>query len=63
MSLKKMITMRASHILVESYDEAISLLGEIQSGRDFSELARQSSSCPSKTRGGDLAIFSLARSA
>ncbi|HER44066.1 MAG TPA: hypothetical protein ENO08_06365 [Candidatus Eisenbacteria bacterium] len=66
---KKPEQVQASHILIaveESDTEADkaakrqkidSLLAEIRTGADFAELATQHSSCPSKTRGGDLGSF------
>lgn len=66
---KKPEQVQASHILIaieESDGEEEkaakrqkmdSLLAEIKGGADFAELAREHSSCPSKTRGGDLGFF------
>ncbi|OON97544.1 MAG: hypothetical protein ATN36_03040 [Epulopiscium sp. Nele67-Bin005] len=48
---------RASHILVPTKEEADDLLKDINSGKDFGELAQQNSSCPSGARGGDLGEF------
>jgi len=60
---------RASHILItiEPDDkpedktqkrlEASRLKGQIDQGADFAELASKHSSCPSKSRGGDLGFF------
>jgi peptidyl-prolyl cis-trans isomerase C len=46
---------RARHILVESEDEAKSLIGQLKKGASFSELAQKNSKDPgSKERGGDL---------
>jgi peptidyl-prolyl cis-trans isomerase C len=59
----------ARHILIQVPKEATeeqkkqakekieSVLKEIQAGKDFSELAKTVSDCPSKTRGGDLGYF------
>lgn len=48
---------RASHILVQTEEEAKKLLEEIKSGADFGELAQEHSLCPSKRDGGDLRFF------
>ncbi len=52
---------RASHILVETETEARNLLDQINAGKDFAELAKANSNCPSGTRGGDLGSFSRGR--
>ncbi|MFH1470738.1 MAG: peptidylprolyl isomerase [Candidatus Micrarchaeota archaeon] len=49
---------RASHILVSKIDEADHIMRELKTGKDFSELARKFSSCPSSKNGGDLGFFS-----
>jgi peptidyl-prolyl cis-trans isomerase C len=63
----------ARHILIQVPKEATeeqkkqarekieSLLKEAQAGKDFSELAKNNSDCPSKTRGGDLGYFGKGR--
>jgi peptidyl-prolyl cis-trans isomerase C len=48
---------RASHILVDSYDEANLLLNEIRNGSLFEDIARSKSKCPSSKVGGDLGYF------
>jgi peptidyl-prolyl cis-trans isomerase C len=48
---------RASHILVADRNTANSLRVQIQEGKDFSEMAKQWSSCPSGRNGGDLGEF------
>lgn len=48
---------RARHILVKDEAKAKALLGEIQSGKDFAEVARTNSVGPSASRGGDLGYF------
>jgi peptidyl-prolyl cis-trans isomerase C len=48
---------RASHILVSSEREANRIFGDIAKGKDFSEMARRYSSCPSGKGGGDLGFF------
>lgn len=47
----------ASHILVDSEEKADEIYEQLQSGKEFSELAGQYSSCPSKTSGGSLGQF------
>lgn len=49
---------RASHILVSKLEEADHIMLELRRGKDFSELARKFSSCPSGKNGGDLGFFS-----
>ncbi len=48
---------KASHILVKEYDLARRLYGELKQGARFEDLARQHSTCPSKSSGGDLGWF------
>lgn len=48
---------RASHILVDSKEQAEAILEEINSGLSFEEAASKYSSCPSRERGGDLGEF------
>ncbi|RDC73744.1 peptidylprolyl isomerase [Rhodovulum sp. 12E13] len=47
----------ASHILVETEEEAQSLIGQIDEGADFAELAREHSTGPSGPDGGALGWF------
>ncbi|MBU4284049.1 MAG: peptidylprolyl isomerase [Nanoarchaeota archaeon] len=49
---------RARHILVNSSNEAESILKELKDGADFIELAKEKSTCPSASQGGDLGYFS-----
>ena len=49
---------RASHILVESKEEAESLRNEILNGAGFDDIAALKSLCPSGAQGGDLGYFS-----
>jgi parvulin-like peptidyl-prolyl isomerase len=51
---------RASHILVETEQEAEEILAELNDGADFAELAREHSTCPSGSSGGDLDWFGRA---
>lgn len=47
----------ASHILVETEEEALALIEELEGGADFGELARQHSTGPSGPNGGQLGWF------
>ncbi|MEA3275734.1 MAG: peptidylprolyl isomerase [Pseudomonadota bacterium] len=48
---------KARHILVKSEDEAKKVIGELEGGSDFSELAKTSSLGPTGKQGGDLGWF------
>ena len=48
---------RASHILVKDKETADKLYERIRKGENFQSLARQYSTCPSKSKGGDLGWF------
>lgn len=48
---------RASHILVETEQEAKDLMSQINSEDDFAKLAAEHSLCPSGANGGDLGFF------
>ncbi len=48
---------RASHILVRDQATAEKLYNRIKAGETFESLARQYSTCPSKSKGGDLGWF------
>lgn len=48
---------RASHILVKDQSTAEKLYNRIKAGESFDSLARQYSTCPSKSKGGDLGWF------
>ncbi|WP_417250138.1 peptidylprolyl isomerase [Celeribacter sp.] len=48
---------RAAHILVETEDEALALITELEEGADFADLAREKSTGPSGPNGGDLGWF------
>lgn len=48
---------KASHILVETEEEAIALKEEILSGKPFEDVAAEYSLCPSGANGGDLGFF------
>ena len=47
----------ASHILVETEEEAVALVTELEGGADFAELAMEKSTGPSGPRGGALGWF------
>lgn len=48
---------RASHILVKDRALAEEILKRLKGGADFARLAREYSTCPSKSKGGDLGWF------
>lgn len=48
---------KARHILVETQSAAIGLIGRLNDGADFEELAKSSSTGPSGPNGGDLGWF------
>ena len=48
---------KARHILLETEDEAIEVIAELQEGGDFQELAIEKSTGPSGPSGGDLGWF------
>ena len=48
---------KASHILVETREEAEKIKEEILSGKPFDEAAMEYSLCPSGQEGGDLGFF------
>lgn len=50
-------TVTASHILVETEEEAIAIIGQLNDGADFAELAREKSTGPSGPNGGSLGTF------
>jgi peptidyl-prolyl cis-trans isomerase C len=49
----------ASHILVETEEEALALIEELNGGADFTELAKEKSTGPSGPNGGELGWFGL----
>lgn len=49
--------LRARHILVDTEEEAKAIQDELKAGKDFAELAKEKSKCPSGRRGGDLDWF------
>lgn len=51
------MSVRASHILVDTKQEAESLKSRIDKGESFETLAKEYSKCPSGQKGGDLGFF------
>lgn len=51
----------ARHILLKTEDEARAVIGELDSGKDFAELAKEKSTGPSAAQGGDLGFFTKGR--
>lgn len=52
---------QARHILVKTEEEAKAIIGELEGGADFVELAKQKSTGPSGPKGGDLGYFGKGR--
>lgn len=52
-----MVTATARHLLVDTEEQCLAIKAQIESGEDFSDLAKQHSNCPSKMQGGDLGSF------
>lgn len=52
-----MTTASARHILVSEEQACLDLKNQIESGEDFSDLAKAHSQCPSGKQGGDLGTF------
>lgn len=48
---------RASHLLVQTKEEVEKLRAEILAGKDFAQVAKEVSMCPSGKQGGDLGFF------
>lgn len=48
---------RASHILVKSRSKAEEIYKRLKQGARFEQLAKEYSTCPSKSKGGDLGWF------
>ncbi|MEJ2054171.1 MAG: peptidylprolyl isomerase [Calditrichaceae bacterium] len=48
---------KASHILVKDRQLANQILKRLKSGSNFNALAKECSTCPSKSKGGDLGWF------
>lgn len=58
-----MPTASARHILVDSEAKCLELKAEIESGKDFGEVAKMNSSCPSGSKGGSRFIWQRANGA
>ncbi len=52
---------RASHILVETREEAEEIAAQLKEGADFADLAKEHSKDPSAAQGGDLGFFGKGR--
>ena len=48
---------RARHILVSTEEKCNELKSVIEAGKDFAEVAKEFSTCPSSRQGGDLGEF------
>ena len=48
---------KAKHILVETFNDALTIRQKVLMGEDFSTMAKLHSKCPSKQNGGDLGVF------
>lgn len=53
-----MTTASARHILVETQEQCEELKSQIENGADFTDVAKEHSSCPSGQQGGGLGEFS-----
>ncbi|MBC3795539.1 peptidylprolyl isomerase [Acetobacterium tundrae] len=51
-------SIRASHILLPTEQQAIDIIEEIKNGKSFEAAAKEFSTCPSSDKGGDLSYFS-----
>lgn len=59
--MSTVLEVKASHLLVESQEEAEQCRKEILGGKSFSEVAKAVSKCPSSSKGGDLGYFTKGR--
>ncbi len=60
-ALPKQEELRARHILVKTEEEAKAIIADLDAGKDFIELAKEKSTDPNKSEGGDLGFFSKGR--
>lgn len=51
----------ARHILVKTEEEAKAIIADLDAGKDFVEIAKEKSTDPNKSEGGDLGYFSKGR--
>lgn len=61
MTQQQTMEVRASHLLVDTLEDAEKCRQEILGGKDFAEVAKAVSKCPSGSRGGDLGFFGRGR--
>lgn len=52
---------RASHLLVDTQEQAEQCRQEILEGKSFAQVAKEVSKCPSGSQGGDLGYFTRGR--
>ncbi|WP_411037402.1 peptidylprolyl isomerase [Shinella sp. BYT-45] len=52
---------RARHILVKTEEEAKAVIADLDAGKDFVEIAKEKSTDPNKSEGGDLGYFAKGR--
>ena len=50
-------TAHALHILVKHKEQAEDIMQQLKKGKNFADLARKHSTCPSGKKGGDLGEF------
>jgi peptidyl-prolyl cis-trans isomerase C len=60
-ALPKQEEVHARHILVKTEDEAKEIIKELDAGKDFIQLAKDKSTDPNKSEGGDLGYFQHGR--
>ena len=60
-ALPKQEEIRARHILVKTEEEAKAVIAELDAGKSFIDLAKEKSTDPNKSEGGDLGYFTKGR--
>jgi peptidyl-prolyl cis-trans isomerase C len=60
-ALPKQEEVHARHILVKTEDEAKDIIKQLDAGKDFAEMAKEKSTDPNKSEGGDLGYFTRGR--